>query len=117
MNQPGNPDRPIEVINLLNGLPAASQDELFTTLFARPGLRIERIVSIGHASPPGFWYDQSHPEWVIVLQGAAELRFDDETIRMKTGDAILIPARRKHRVEATTSDPPTVWLAVHSDET
>jgi cupin 2 domain-containing protein len=54
---------------------------------------------------------------VIVLQGAAELLFDDETIRMKTGDAILIPARRKHRVEATTSDPPTVWLAVHFDET
>ena len=28
------------------------------------GLRIERIVSEGHVSPEGFWYDQDEPEWV-----------------------------------------------------
>jgi cupin 2 domain-containing protein len=30
-----------------------SADEVFTDLLRRPGLRIERIVSTGQASPPG----------------------------------------------------------------
>ena len=32
-----------------------SADEVFTDLLRRPGLRVERIVSIGQASPLDFW--------------------------------------------------------------
>jgi cupin 2 domain-containing protein len=88
-------------------------DELITTLLAAGDVRIERIVSHGHASPQGFWYDQDHHEWVVVLKGAARLRFDDGIVEMKPGDCINIPAHTRHRVEWTTPAEPTIWLAVH----
>jgi cupin 2 domain-containing protein len=50
-------------------------EEAFSEIFARPGLKIERIISQGQASPPGFWYDQAWNEWVIVLKGSATLQF------------------------------------------
>jgi cupin 2 domain-containing protein len=99
--------------NLFAGLTAALPDELLTTLLDAGNFRIERIISHGHASPQGFWYDQERPEWVMVLKGAARLRFEDETIEMKPGDFVNIPAHKKHRVEWTTPDEPTAWLAVH----
>jgi cupin 2 domain-containing protein len=82
-------------------------------LVAVPGLRIERIVSCGQASPPGFHYDQPHAEWVAVLSGSADLRFADEPEprRLVAGDTVLIDPHRRHRVEHT--DSPTVWLAIH----
>ncbi len=98
--------------NLLANLPPPGPDEDFHTLLDRPGARIERIVSHGHASPAGFWFDQPADEWVMVLSGRAELGFDDgERRTMEAGDWLLIPARRRHRVESTA--PATVWLAVH----
>lgn len=98
--------------NLCTDLPANLPDELISTLLDAANIRIERIVSHGHASPEGFWYDQDENEWVIVLKGAARLKFDDETFEMKLGDFVNIPAHRKHRVEWTTPDEPTIWLAV-----
>ena len=100
-------------MNLFTELPAKLPTELFTTLLEADNLRIERIVSHGHASPEDFWYDQDQNEWVIVLKGAARLRFEDGTVEMKHGDFLNIPVHKKHRVEWTTPDEPTVWLAVH----
>lgn len=101
--------------NLFDALPALSAPEQFTELLARPGLRIERIVSSGQASPPGFWYDQPDGEWVLVLQGEARLRFadEDEPRQLKAGDFIDIAPHRRHRVEWTTPEQQTIWLAVH----
>jgi cupin 2 domain-containing protein len=91
--------------------------EVIQTLLKGAAVRIERIVSYGHASPEGFWYDQDEHEWVVVLHGAARLRFadQDEPLEMRPGDYVHIPAHRPHRVEWTTADGPTVWLAVHYD--
>jgi cupin 2 domain-containing protein len=99
-------------MNLLSHLPTNLPEELTTVLQQGNGVRIERIVSTGHKSPEGFWYDQQEHEWVMVLQGAARLRFEDRVVEMKVGDWINIPAHQKHRVEWTTPDEPTVWLAV-----
>lgn len=103
--------------NLLADLPSRAADERFDELLSRPGLRIERIVSTGHASPPGFWYDQPRAEWVLVLQGEALLRIETESEprRLRAGDFANLPARCRHRVEWTRPDQPTVWLAVHYD--
>ena len=76
-------------------------------------IRIERIVSHGHASPEGFWYDQDEHEWVIVLKGAARLQFEYSNVDMKPGDFVKIPAHKKHRVEWTMPNEPTIWLMVH----
>ena len=98
--------------NLFTDLPGNLPDELLTTLLKAANIRIERIVSLGHTSPDGFWYDQDEHEWVIVLKGAARLQFEDSTVEMKPGDFVNIPAHKKHRVEWTTPDEPTIWLAV-----
>ncbi len=98
--------------NLFTNIPTNLTEELFTMLLDAPNIRIERIVSDGHASPEGFWFDQDQHEWVLVLKGAARLQFENEIIEMKPGDHINIPAHRKHRVEWTTTDEPTIWVAV-----
>ena len=98
--------------NLFTGLPANLPDELLTTLLKAANILIERIVSHGHSSPEGFWYDQDEHEWVIVLKGAARLRFEDNMMELKSGDFVNISAHKKHRVEWTTPDEPTIWLAV-----
>jgi cupin 2 domain-containing protein len=99
--------------NLFADLPDHFPEELFTTLLQAPGNRIERIVSQGHSSPASFWYDQPEGEWVIVLQGAARLEFEEGAIELGPGDYVDIPAHKKHRVAWTTPDEPTIWLAVH----
>ena len=102
--------------NLYADLPTGPAAEQITEILARPGVRIERIVSTGQASPPGFWYDQPHAEWVVLLAGAAQLRFEDEAQPrlLAPGDCLEIAPHRRHRVESTQAAPPTVWLAVHA---
>ena len=106
------------ITNLFAGIAADSQQEQFDLLHESAGIRIERIVSLGQASPPDFWYDQPADEWVIVIQGAARLRFEDESgVReLRAGDFVFIAAHRRHRVEWTDPATPTVWLAVHFQE-
>ncbi|MBC7855888.1 MAG: cupin domain-containing protein [Pirellulaceae bacterium] len=99
--------------NLYAELPAHLPDELVQTLFSAVHLRIERIVSQGHASPPEFWFDQAEHEWVLLMQGAARLRFDDELVELKPGDFLNILAHRRHRVEWTATDQQTIWLAIY----
>ena len=98
--------------NLFAPPATAVADEQFETLLTRPGLRIERIVSNGQASPPGFWYEQPEDEWVVLLQGSAELGFaDGARLALEPGDWVELPAGCPHRVEATAVG--SVWLAVH----
>lgn len=102
--------------NIKSGLPDVSRAEATEGLAAmRGGLTvIERIVSGGQASPPGFWYDQAWDEWVMVIAGAAELEFENPAAeeRLEAGDWLLIPARLRHRVRSTEDG--TIWLAVHA---
>ena len=101
--------------NLFADISPKGADEQLTQLLRTPAVRIERIVSHGHASPPGFWYDQDLAEWVLLLAGAAILAFEDdpEPVRLEPGDYVLIPAHARHRVEWSDPDRPTIWLAVH----
>jgi cupin 2 domain-containing protein len=92
--------------------PASLADELITVLARGPGLRIERIVSQGQASPPGFWYDQSEDEFVLLVEGGARLQVGEVEHRLGPGDWIDIPAHVRHRVSWTDPDRLTVWLAV-----
>jgi cupin 2 domain-containing protein len=103
-----------ETLNLFD-IPTDLDSEQITTLLASRHVRIERIVSRGHASPPGFWYDQPDSEWVVVLAGSAAVRFEGEPAprELKRGDHLRIPAHSRHRVEWTAPNEPTIWLAVH----
>ena len=105
--------------NLLAGIDPSAPDEVFRDLLKLPGVRIERIVSTGQASPPGFWYDQDWAEWVLLVSGSAAVQFEDEAEprRLGAGDYLFIAAGRRHRVAWTDAGQPTVWLAVHFGQT
>ena len=90
--------------------------ELFERLVAGDGVLIERIVSTGQATPAAEWLEQDRDEWVALLDGEAELVYDDGSrLRLVAGDHVVIPAGERHRVEWTRADPPCIWLAVHAD--
>jgi cupin 2 domain-containing protein len=101
--------------NIFAELPVAVGTEEFTALLERPGLRLERIVSTGQATPVGEWLAQDREEWVLLLRGAAGLRFEGEARSrlLAAGDYLRIPARCRHRVDWTAPGEPTVWLALH----
>lgn len=101
--------------NLFASLTADTAHEVFDDLLAVPGLRIERIISHGQNSPPGFWYEQNEDEWVMVLQGCATLRIEghDAVVQLAAGDHYWLPSGLRHRIESTSTDGPTIWLAVH----
>ncbi|WP_042264786.1 cupin domain-containing protein [Paraburkholderia heleia] len=102
--------------NLFAGIDRDASEERFDTLVSRDGVVIERIVSTGQASPPGFWYDDAREEWVVLLAGAATLEFEDTAVpprRLLPGDYVHIPAHCRHRVSWTDPSVPSVWLAVY----
>ncbi|MHC2069904.1 cupin domain-containing protein [Bremerella sp. T1] len=105
--------------NLFAEIPTDLPEEVFETLADGKGIRIERILSDGHASPKDFWYDQPQNEFVLLLQGSAvlQIQVDErvESVSLKPGDYINIAARQKHRVESTDDNRQTVWLAIHFD--
>lgn len=106
---------PVPVATLLDNLPEHLAEERFETLLETPAFRLERILSQGHATPPGACYDQDRDEWVMLLQGAARLSVEGQAgpLALKPGDAVLLPAHCRHRVEWTAPDQVTVWLALH----
>ena len=101
--------------NLLavSGLPL--EEECFEDILRSQNVRVERIISCGQASAPGFWYEQDEDEWVLILHGSADLLTKDgngaKTLwQLQLGDCLLLKAGQKHRVERT--DKLTIWLAV-----
>jgi len=105
----------MDISNIFADIEKQAPDEVLETILQTQQFKIERIISHGHATAEGEWYNQDKNEWVLVLKGNASLRFEgnDKTIIMKTGDYINIPAHRKHRVEWTEPEEETIWLAIH----
>jgi len=102
--------------NLFENIAHAAGAESFVDLLTRPGLRIERIVSTGQATPPGQLLKQAWDEWVLLLTGAAGLWMEGANERrLAPGDHLLIHAGRPHRVTWTDPGRETIWLAVHMD--
>lgn len=100
--------------NLLSGPCPMAGQETTSVLLEQPGLRLERIHSCQSSSPPDFWYNQSEHEWVVLVQGSAQLQFADEEVprQLSQGDCLLISAGRRHRVVSTDPAPGCVWLAL-----
>ena len=105
----------MDIKNIFSGIQKQAPDEVLETILQTGQFKIERIISHGHATTEGEWYDQDRNEWVLVLKGNAGLLFegDDKTVILKTGDYTNIPAHQKHRVEWTDPEEETVWLTIH----
>ena len=100
--------------NLLASPCPPAGTETTSVLVEQPSWRLERIHSCQASSPPGFWYDQSEHEWVLLIQGSARLQFEgeDRVRELCRGDNLLITAHQRHRVVATDPDPGSIWLAL-----
>jgi len=100
--------------SLGEGTPTLASGEIVNVLASSAGVRIERIVSHGHASPSGFWYDQEEDEFVLLVSGAARLEVEGEgEVVLAAGDWIDLPRHLRHRVTWTPPDRDTIWLAVY----
>jgi cupin 2 domain-containing protein len=104
--------------NIFANLPQSLSAEVFEEIIRGERFRLERIISFGQATPAGQWYDQEQHEWVVLLSGAAGLRFEgEEGLRvLHPGNFVKIPAHTRHRVEWTDEKQSTVWLALHYSE-
>lgn len=99
--------------NIYQNLPFALPDECVDVLLTHQNVRIERIVSQGHSTPFGQWYDQIEHEWVMVLQGTGVIEYaNGEQVTLNTGDYLYLPAHVKHRVASTIENQQTIWLAI-----
>jgi cupin 2 domain-containing protein len=101
----------LPIANLFAPSPHPADGEEFFTLLENSSVKIERILSHAQASPPDFWYDQDHDEWVALLRGNATLEFAEYQQHLEPGDHLLIPAHTRHRIAHTSAD--ALWLAVH----
>ncbi|MFO7964374.1 MAG: cupin domain-containing protein [Desulfobacterales bacterium] len=103
------------MVSLLDEIPVKMPEERFDTLCSAEHVTIKRIVSRGHASPDGFWYDQKKNEFVLVVKGSAGIRIEnrDDIVVLNAGDYMIIDAHVRHRVEWTDAACETIWLAVH----
>lgn len=104
-----------EIVNLFTAPAARGPGEHLETLLERPGLRLERIVSFGHATPEGDWFDQPDDEWVMLASGRARLFIEGEEREriLVAGDCLFLPAHCRHRVTWTDEKAPAIWLALH----
>ena len=101
-------------MNLLSNIPDNLTEEVFEDIISKDQIRIERIVSNGHCTKPGEWYDQEKNEWVLILKGSGVIEYEDgEKASLSVGDHLLLPKGVKHRVAQT--EKPTIWLAAHFD--
>ncbi|MEO9131096.1 MAG: cupin domain-containing protein [Sphingomonas sp.] len=108
------PKLEMTIANLFAELPSARRAEAFTALLDRPGVRIERIVSEGQATPEDEPMVQAEDEWVVLLQGEAGIRIEESApVTLRPGDYLTIAGGQRHWVTFTAKDEPTVWLAVH----
>jgi cupin 2 domain-containing protein len=100
--------------NIFSSIPEDLKDEVFQSIIKNDKLKLERIISYAHKTPEGEWYDQEWDEWVLLIKGAAGLLIEGEDeLELQTGDYILLPAHKRHRVTWTAADEETVWLALH----
>ncbi len=108
-------DPQVKTKNIFAAPPRPSDQEVFEELLRGGDFRLERIISTGQATPAGQWCDQEADEWVLLLSGGAALRMEGQPqpCELRPGDALHIPAHRRHRVEWTAPGQATVWLALH----
>lgn len=108
MTGPAGPARAVRT-GRLGAVDVPGSGEVMTELVRSGGVVIEEITSSSSVDP--VTYDQEQDEWVMVLQGSAELEVEGQPVHLEAGDWIWLPAHTLHRVARTEAG--TRWVAVH----
>lgn len=99
----------MRIDNLFANAAPPAEGERFEALLTHKNLTIERILS--SARIESTVYVQPQDEWVALLQGEAELDVDGETVSLRAGDHLFLPAGTPHTVLRVAEG--SLWLAVH----
>lgn len=98
--------------NIFKNIPSDLSQEVFEKMIDTDALSIERIISNGQRAPETGWFDQAESEWLILLQGQAQIEIECSGVRdLNVGDYLNIPSHQRHRVLSTAKE--TIWLAIH----
>lgn len=99
----------MKIGNLFAGAPAPEAGERFEPLLSHRNLVVERILSSAAIEPTE--YVQPQDEWVALLQGEATLDVAGESVELRAGDYLFLPAGTPHSVRRVSQG--ALWLAVH----
>lgn len=99
----------MRVENLFTNSTPPGDGERFDTILSHRNVVIERIVSSSRITPHE--YVQTQDEWVLLVQGEAWMTVAGESVSLKAGDHLFLPAGAPHTVERTSEG--AMWLAVH----
>jgi cupin 2 domain-containing protein len=100
----------IDVKNLYNTPCPEENHETFSTLFENRIFKIEAINS--WLKKPGEAYYQEQDEWVLLLEGDAELELNHNRYTLQRGDYLFIPKHTPHTVLWTSKN--TRWIGIFS---
>lgn len=97
------------VSNIFDHAQPPALGERFDELLRHRNLVIERIVSSAAITPTE--YNQAQDEWVLLVQGEAELELAGQVHALRAGDHLFVPAGVPHTVLSASHG--ALWLAVH----
>lgn len=99
----------MQIGNLFADVTPPLRGERFEELLRHRNLVVERILS--SASAGSDEYVQTQDEWVVLLRGEATLEAAGETLELRAGDHVFLPAHTPHTVKRVSDG--ALWLAVH----
>ena len=123
-------------INIFDLKDLSVNEEIIKILFKNENVKIEKIISTGQTTD---WQESNKNEFVILIQGNAEIEYYDNRIcedknfktnenimknlkntndmklQLGKGDIILIKKGERHRVSYTSKNPCCVWICIFFD--
>ena len=123
-------------INIFDLNDLSVNEEIIKILFKNENVKIEKIISTGQTTD---WQESNKNEFVILVQGNAEIEYYDNRIcedknfktnenvmknlkntndmklQLGKGDIILIKKGERHRVSYTSKNPCCIWICIFFD--
>ena len=118
-------------MNIFDLKDLSEKEEIINILTENENVKIERIISAGQTTD---WQISKKNEFVILIQGEAEIEFfenrnleknekiienksetNSKKLKLLKGDTILINKTEKHRVSYTSKKPCCIWICIFFD--
>jgi len=118
-------------MNIFDLKDLSEREEIVKILAQNENVKIEKIISIGQTTD---WQESGQNEFVILVQGEAEIEYFENTnlekneniirdkkntnnkkLQLSKGDTVLINKGERHRVSYTSKNPCCIWICIFFD--
>ena len=115
-------------MNIFDLRDLSEKEEIIKILAENENIKIEKIISTGQITD---WQVSEKNEFVILIQGEAEIEFfekknlkknekiienksrtKNKKLKLLKGDTVLINRMEKHRVSYTSKNPCCIWVCI-----